>query len=382
MAIAARDGLEGLTIGTLADQMQMSKSGVFAHFGSREDLQLAVLKEYVRRFVDDVLRPAVKKPRGLPRLEALLDRWVAFLAREISRGCIMIAGAVEYDDRPGPAARRDGLDHHRLEGRTAEGDPPVGAGRPPRARHRRAADGVRDLRPDAGDAPGRAPAALRRQREARPRRAAPPARRRPHRAPPPPPFRRAAPRSAGRHPAAGSKQQSKESRRSRNAVLQGPVTRPTIRAARAARCGRRPEADAALRRPGCRHRQPGRRGGGQVLRGHPAADQPRRRRGRLHLRPGDEVREDADRLQGGVRRVPRGRLAGAGGRHRVRRPGAAAPAADRVLRDAVFDQPGVGDVSGPDDRRLRVPGAARFAGAEGPVPAEDDDRASGPGRCA
>ncbi len=102
MGIAARDGLEGLTIGTLADQMQMSKSGVFAHFGSREDLQLAVLKEYVQRFVDDVLRPAVKKPRGLPRLEALLERWVAFLAREISRGCIMIAGAVEYDDRPGP----------------------------------------------------------------------------------------------------------------------------------------------------------------------------------------------------------------------------------------------------------------------------------------
>ena len=102
LAMASRDGLEGLTIGTLADQMQMSKSGVFAHFGSREDLQLAVLKEYVRRFVDEVLRPAVKKPRGLPRLEAILDRWVGFLAREITRGCIMIAGAVEYDDRPGP----------------------------------------------------------------------------------------------------------------------------------------------------------------------------------------------------------------------------------------------------------------------------------------
>lgn len=107
LAIASRDGLEGLTIGTLADQMQMSKSGVFAHFGSREDLQLAVLKEYVRRFVDEVLRPAVKKPRGLPRLEAILDRWVAFLARELTRGCIMIAGAVEYDDRPGP--QRDAM---------------------------------------------------------------------------------------------------------------------------------------------------------------------------------------------------------------------------------------------------------------------------------
>jgi AcrR family transcriptional regulator len=102
LAMASRDGLEGLTIGTLADQMRMSKSGVFAHFGSREDLQLAVLKEYVGRFVDEVLRPAVKKPRGLPRLEAILDRWVAFLARELTRGCIMIAGAVEYDDRPGP----------------------------------------------------------------------------------------------------------------------------------------------------------------------------------------------------------------------------------------------------------------------------------------
>lgn len=99
---ASRDGLEGLTIGTLADQMQMSKSGVFAHFGSREELQLAVLKAYSQRFVDEVLQPAVRKPRGLPRLEAILERWVAFLARELTHGCIMIAGAVEYDDVPGP----------------------------------------------------------------------------------------------------------------------------------------------------------------------------------------------------------------------------------------------------------------------------------------
>ena len=99
---ASRGGLEGLTIGTLADSMQMSKSGVFAHFGSREELQLAVLKAYVQRFVNEVLRPAVKKPRGLPRLEAILEGWVAFLAREMTRGCIMIAGAVEYDDVQGP----------------------------------------------------------------------------------------------------------------------------------------------------------------------------------------------------------------------------------------------------------------------------------------
>ena len=102
LATASREGLEGLTIGTLADQMRMSKSGVFAHFGSREDLQLAVLREYVRNFIDEVLRPAVRKPRGLPRLRAILERWVAYLARELTQGCIMIAGAVEYDDRPGP----------------------------------------------------------------------------------------------------------------------------------------------------------------------------------------------------------------------------------------------------------------------------------------
>ena len=102
LVAASRRGLEALTIGTLADSMQMSKSGVFAHFGSREELQLAVLKAYVQRFVNEVLRPAVKKPRGLPRLEAILEGWVAFLALEMTRGCIMIAGAVEYDDVPGP----------------------------------------------------------------------------------------------------------------------------------------------------------------------------------------------------------------------------------------------------------------------------------------
>lgn len=102
LAMARREGLEGLTIGALADAMAMSKSGVFAHFGSREDLQLAVLNEYTARFIDDVLRPAVKKPRGLPRLQALLQNWLRLLAREIEQGCLLIAGASEYDDRPGP----------------------------------------------------------------------------------------------------------------------------------------------------------------------------------------------------------------------------------------------------------------------------------------
>lgn len=104
---ASRDGLEGLTIGTLADQMHMSKSGVFAHFGSREDLQLAVLREYAARFVEEVLRPAVERERGLPRLQAMLENWLRLLARELEQGCLMIAGASEYDDRPG--ALRDAM---------------------------------------------------------------------------------------------------------------------------------------------------------------------------------------------------------------------------------------------------------------------------------
>lgn len=107
LAVAARDGLEGLTIGSLAERAGMSKSGVFAHFGSREDLQIAVLKAYEQRFVDTVLRPALKESRGLPRLRAIFERWLDRTAYEAEHGCIYISGAVEYDDRPG--AVRDEL---------------------------------------------------------------------------------------------------------------------------------------------------------------------------------------------------------------------------------------------------------------------------------
>lgn len=100
--LAGRAGLEGLTIGLVAERMSMSKSGVFAHFGSREDLQIAVLKEYERRFVDDVLRPSLIEPRGLPRLQAIFSRWVDRISMEIATGCVYVSGAVEYDDRPGP----------------------------------------------------------------------------------------------------------------------------------------------------------------------------------------------------------------------------------------------------------------------------------------
>ena len=102
LELASREGLEGLTIGLLAERLGMSKSGVIAHFGTREDLQLAVLGEYARRFVDDVLRPAIGERRGLPRLQAILERWLNHLARELDSGCIMIGGAFEYDDREGP----------------------------------------------------------------------------------------------------------------------------------------------------------------------------------------------------------------------------------------------------------------------------------------
>jgi AcrR family transcriptional regulator len=107
LAIARREGLEGVTIGLLADSLGKSKSGVFAHFGSREDLQLAVLREYAARFVDEVMRPAVELERGLPRLQAMLENWLRLLAREIEQGCLMISGASEYDDRPG--ALRDAM---------------------------------------------------------------------------------------------------------------------------------------------------------------------------------------------------------------------------------------------------------------------------------
>ncbi|MEO8937321.1 MAG: TetR family transcriptional regulator [Burkholderiaceae bacterium] len=102
LELASRDGLEGLTIGLIAERMHMSKSGVFAHFGSREDLQIAVIQDYHRRFEEEVFLPSLKEPRGLPRLSAMYAGWVARHTREIDSGCMYISGAVEYDDRPGP----------------------------------------------------------------------------------------------------------------------------------------------------------------------------------------------------------------------------------------------------------------------------------------
>ncbi|MDY7577119.1 TetR/AcrR family transcriptional regulator [Herbaspirillum sp. RTI4] len=101
LELSSRDGLEGLTIGVLAEKMKMSKSGVFAHFGSREDLQIEVVRLYHQRFEQEVFYPSLAEARGLPRLESMFTRWVKLVTVEIALGCIYISGAVEYDDRPG-----------------------------------------------------------------------------------------------------------------------------------------------------------------------------------------------------------------------------------------------------------------------------------------
>ncbi|MFZ2990049.1 TetR/AcrR family transcriptional regulator [Ideonella sp.] len=107
LALAAQMGLEGLSIGALAEVTGMSKSGVFAHFGSREELQISVVREYHNKFEEEVFFPAIREPRGLPRLRALFENWVKRVSVEIDSGCIYISGAVEFDDRPGPV--RDAL---------------------------------------------------------------------------------------------------------------------------------------------------------------------------------------------------------------------------------------------------------------------------------
>ena len=103
--IVRSDGFEGLSIGGIATAANMSKSGVFAHFGSREDLQLAVLDAAAQRFTEQVFLPALRERRGLPRLQAIAQRWMKWLRSE-QGGCPMVSAAIEYDDRPGPIRDR------------------------------------------------------------------------------------------------------------------------------------------------------------------------------------------------------------------------------------------------------------------------------------
>ncbi len=107
LGLATQIGLEGLSIGALAEVMRMSKSGVFAHFGSREELQISVIREYYTRFEEEVFYPALQHARGMPRLKALFENWMNRTSVEIDSGCLFISGAVEFDDRPGPV--RDAL---------------------------------------------------------------------------------------------------------------------------------------------------------------------------------------------------------------------------------------------------------------------------------
>jgi len=103
LRLVSKDGLDGLTIGTLADATGMSKSGLFAHFGSRDELLLAVLAHGQAQFGEVVFQPAMAKPRGLPRLRAMFVNWLAWTeSAELPGGCPMIGGASEFDDKPGP----------------------------------------------------------------------------------------------------------------------------------------------------------------------------------------------------------------------------------------------------------------------------------------
>jgi AcrR family transcriptional regulator len=100
--LAQEGGIEGLSIGTVAISAGMSKSGVFAHFGSKEQLQLALLDSVGARFVEFVKAPSLQEPRGLPRLRKLTERWCEW-SRAHQTGCVLLSAAVEYD------GRRDGV---------------------------------------------------------------------------------------------------------------------------------------------------------------------------------------------------------------------------------------------------------------------------------
>src|SRR5689334_13329156 len=98
--LAREDGLEGLSIGALALSTGMSKSGVFAHFGSREQLQLALLEWVAARFLEFTKAPAVREARGLPRLRKIAERWCEW-GRIHQSGCVLLSAAAEYDGRDG-----------------------------------------------------------------------------------------------------------------------------------------------------------------------------------------------------------------------------------------------------------------------------------------
>ena len=105
---ASVDGLEGISLGRLAADVGMSKSGLFAHFASKEELQLDVLHAAAARFMEIVVQPAMQEPRGEPRVRSLFEHWLVWERHEsLPGGCVFMHAAAELDDRPGPA--RDAL---------------------------------------------------------------------------------------------------------------------------------------------------------------------------------------------------------------------------------------------------------------------------------
>ncbi len=100
--MASETGFEALTIGSLAERTGLSKSGLFAHFGSKLDLQVATLDEAARCFTEAVFLPAMKAQRGLKRLNALFDNWITWPAKaRLPGGCPIDAAGREYDHHPG-----------------------------------------------------------------------------------------------------------------------------------------------------------------------------------------------------------------------------------------------------------------------------------------
>ena len=104
--LAARDGLQAISIGDLALELGLSKSGLFAHFGSKESLQVAIMDHVTARFVSDVVRPALSAPRGVPRLRALFDTYLGWALSHGRAGCLFMSASFEFDDRPGPVRER------------------------------------------------------------------------------------------------------------------------------------------------------------------------------------------------------------------------------------------------------------------------------------
>ena len=104
--LASQVGLTGVTIGFLADDLRLSKSGLFAHFRSKEALQIQVLEHAARQFVERVVRPALREPRGEPRVRALFEGWLAWDTAGAPGGCVFAQAAAELDDRAGPVRDR------------------------------------------------------------------------------------------------------------------------------------------------------------------------------------------------------------------------------------------------------------------------------------